>query len=153
VVIDAIRWRGCDVGLTDGQDGPDEQLAEHRHILPPVTDWSEANPAAGGAAPDVPPGEVWRRGDYLFIGTLEGVHRADPGDWIIKGVKGELYPCKPDIFAQTYEPAEADVAPREALLDIHIHLTRTDLARVMAGKTVTFGALGRTVHISEVRDD
>ena len=35
--------------------------------------------------------------------TLEGVHRASVGDYIIKGVKGEFYPCKPDIFANTYE--------------------------------------------------
>lgn len=41
----------------------------------------------------------------LYIPTLEGTHKADVGDWIIKGVKGELYPCKPDIFAATYEPA------------------------------------------------
>jgi hypothetical protein len=40
----------------------------------------------------------------LFIETLEGKMRADPGDWIITGVKGERYPCKPDIFAVTYEP-------------------------------------------------
>ena len=38
------------------------------------------------------------------IETLEGTMRADLGDWIIRGVKGELYPCKPDIFAATYEP-------------------------------------------------
>lgn len=37
------------------------------------------------------------------IKTLEGTMRANPGDWIIRGVKGELYPCKPDIFAATYE--------------------------------------------------
>lgn len=41
-----------------------------------------------------------------FIQTLEGVMRADEGDWIIRGVKGELYPCKPDIFEQTYERAD-----------------------------------------------
>lgn len=41
----------------------------------------------------------------LNIRTLEGVMHADPCDWIIKGVKGEFYPCKPDIFAMTYEPA------------------------------------------------
>lgn len=40
----------------------------------------------------------------LIIRTLEGEMRADVGDWIIRGVKGELYPCKPDIFAATYEP-------------------------------------------------
>ena len=44
----------------------------------------------------------------LFIPTLEGEMRADVGDWIIRGVQGEFYPCKPDIFAATYEPvAEA----------------------------------------------
>lgn len=40
---------------------------------------------------------------YLQIMTLEGVHNAMTGDFIIQGVKGELYPCKPDIFEQTYE--------------------------------------------------
>lgn len=44
---------------------------------------------------------------YATIKTLEGEMRADVGDWIIRGVKGELYPCKPDIFAATYEPADA----------------------------------------------
>lgn len=39
----------------------------------------------------------------LFIETLEGVMTAKPGDWIIRGVKGEFYPCKPDIFEATYE--------------------------------------------------
>ena len=43
---------------------------------------------------------------YLTIETLEGAHRANDGDWIIRGVKGELYPCKPDIFALTYEACE-----------------------------------------------
>lgn len=46
------------------------------------------------------------KGRYVEIGTLEGTMIASPGDWIIKGVKGEYYPCKPDIFAATYEPAE-----------------------------------------------
>jgi hypothetical protein len=43
-------------------------------------------------------------GDRLMIDTLEGTMAANPGDWIIKGVKGEVYPCKPDIFEATYEP-------------------------------------------------
>ena len=47
-----------------------------------------AQPAAAGGA---------------VIPTLEGVMRASLGDWIIKGVKGEFYPCKPDIFAATYD--------------------------------------------------
>jgi hypothetical protein len=40
----------------------------------------------------------------LMIPTLEGDHTASAGDWIIKGVKGEFYPCKPDIFEETNEP-------------------------------------------------
>jgi len=43
--------------------------------------------------------------DGLVIPTLEGYHLARRGDWIIKGVQGEFYPCKPDIFEATYEPA------------------------------------------------
>lgn len=39
------------------------------------------------------------------LNTPEAAHVIDPGDWIIQGVQGELYPCKPDIFAATYEPA------------------------------------------------
>jgi hypothetical protein len=42
----------------------------------------------------------------LKIPTLEGEMMASIGDWIIKGVNGELYPCKPDIFAKTYEKVE-----------------------------------------------
>jgi hypothetical protein len=41
--------------------------------------------------------------DKLSVRTLEGVMRVSVGDWIIKGVKGELYPCKPDIFDATYD--------------------------------------------------
>jgi len=42
----------------------------------------------------------------IYIITLEGTMRAEPCDWIIRGVQGELYPCKPDIFEQTYEAVE-----------------------------------------------
>ena len=45
-------------------------------------------------------------GPHVEIETAEGVMMAGYGDWIIKGVKGELYPCKPDIFDLTYEPVE-----------------------------------------------
>lgn len=43
------------------------------------------------------------RGGVYKIETLEGVMTAQPGDWIIKGVQGETYPCRPAIFEQTYE--------------------------------------------------
>ena len=47
-----------------------------------------------------------------WIDTLEGGHNVCPGDWIITGVKGERYPCKPDIFAATYEPVGEAAASR-----------------------------------------
>jgi hypothetical protein len=47
---------------------------------------------------------------WLDIPTLEGVMTASPGDWIIRGVRGEFYPCKPDIFVATYEPAALPAA-------------------------------------------
>ena len=46
--------------------------------------------------------------DHIEIETLEGTHRANPGDWIIQGIKGELYPCKHDIFIATYECVDPD---------------------------------------------
>lgn len=49
-----------------------------------------------------------------LIGTLEDLGEGQlvcPGDWIITGVKGEMYPCKPDIFAATYEPAAKEPQP------------------------------------------
>lgn len=86
VVIDAIRWNGtaeCLYGsvlpfIQEGYDDP--------HVRPGI-----------GYIPDA--GEI-------VIPTLEGKMTAKPGDWIIKGVKGELYPCKPDIFRMTYEKVE-----------------------------------------------
>src|SRR5437764_564114 len=67
--------------------GTDENFIE-------ITDWA---------------GDVWYRSPHhtkLFIKTLEGDMEASLGDWIIKGVKGEFYPCKPDIFEATYEPVD-----------------------------------------------
>lgn len=53
--------------------------------------------------PDMYPKELENRTIHLFIETLEGTHCAEPYDYIIRGIKGELYPCKPDIFDATYE--------------------------------------------------
>ena len=47
--------------------------------------------------------ELHTKPNYLIILTLEGDMKAKINDWIIKGVKGEFYPCKPDIFEETYE--------------------------------------------------
>lgn len=79
VVIEAIQY-----------DGTENSVVE-------ILQMKETNSSAKSIRVDA--------GD-LLIHTLEGVMRADKGDWIIKGVNGELYPCKPDIFDKTYEPAE-----------------------------------------------
>ena len=65
---------------------------------------------------DLPPwvAEAYEKGDVLFLNhprrveiiTLEGTMTALWDDWIIRGVQGELYPCKPDIFEATYEAVE-----------------------------------------------
>lgn len=48
----------------------------------------------------------WINHPEIGIKTLEGNMKAKPNDWVIKGVNGEFYPCKPDIFEKTYEPVE-----------------------------------------------
>lgn len=58
--------------------------------------------------PSEEPGVLYRMYGELRIHTLEGPHTVDPGDWIIQGVAGELYPCKPHIFERTYEPVDED---------------------------------------------
>lgn len=55
-------------------------------------------------------GAIMRTGDVIEIYTLEGIVKANPGDYILRGVKGELYPCKPDIFAATYSEAGEETA-------------------------------------------
>jgi len=50
--------------------------------------------------------EAYQTQKEQIIHTLEGDMKASPGDWIITGIRGEVYPCKPDIFEETYEPME-----------------------------------------------
>lgn len=67
-----------------------------------ILDWiNGGNGAKGPATYDL----TGKPSMSIHIETLEGVMRADVGDFIIKGVNGEFYPCKPDIFAKTYEAA------------------------------------------------
>lgn len=81
VVVEAVQF--------DGQNIKDiEALSDSRKC-----EWEETHPYG------------YRSGN-LSIRTLEGVMLAKPGDFIIKGVNGEIYPCKPDIFEKTYEPVE-----------------------------------------------
>lgn len=75
-----------------------EQWWPGKHIEGVVRKEAQAVPSrAGGTAFVMPPRDV--------VETLEGEMTVSPGDWIITGVKGERYPCKPDIFDATYEPA------------------------------------------------
>ena len=84
VVIDAIKW--------DGGNGQD--------VLAFTNNKAIFEESIGGSED----GEGYpQRYVKLIIPTLEGNHEAREGDWIIKGVKGEVYPCKPDIFEATYE--------------------------------------------------
>ncbi|WP_210729203.1 hypothetical protein [Actinomyces procaprae] len=78
VIIEALRYDGTVAGSIT------------------VLDW------IGDAAPD---GRADNKGGILTIHTLEGDMVASPGDWIIRGVQGEFYPCKPDIFEATYQLA------------------------------------------------
>lgn len=91
VVIEALQWDGADYDALAGFLGPEM----YSHV------------GFSSSAPGQAPSSVQ-------ITTLEGIMSASPGDWIIRGVKGEFYPCKPDIFAATYEPAAAGPVAAEA---------------------------------------
>lgn len=85
VVIEAIQWNG-------------DNLNEIKEFVGESLDYSIIDTAwkVGKGAPHV----------LMKIHTLEGDYECTKGDYIIKGVQGEFYPCKPDIFEQTYEVAE-----------------------------------------------
>ena len=76
VIVDAIQWTGSNKNE--------------------VYKWEKS---CGGEAMLV----VREDMGFVYVHTLEGSMKANKNDWIIKGVKGEFYPCKPDIFEQTYE--------------------------------------------------
>lgn len=76
------------------------QLQDELGQVQSVARWVESN--GGGVTEPFLPTE----GHVLSILTLEGEMRAGLGDFIIRGVQGEFYPCKPDIFEATYEPVE-----------------------------------------------
>ena len=68
-----------------------------RYYVDPRPDWFQDR---------VTKNEIITHETHCDIKTLEGVMRGDCGDWIIQGVKGEVYPCKPDVFEQTYDLAK-----------------------------------------------
>lgn len=92
VVIEAVRVTAADFNGASFDGSPFSEMP----------DWLGTAWDAGTLS--IHPGDE----DYAkwAIQTLEGTMIAEPGDYIIQGVKGELYPCKGDIFAATYEPAD-----------------------------------------------
>ena len=88
VVIEAMRWDGTEASLAVALNWIDFDSLPNDGVHTKV---------GVGYAPAL---------GTLDIPTLEGMMTASPGDWIIKGVAGEFYPCKPDIFEATYEPVE-----------------------------------------------
>jgi hypothetical protein len=75
-----------------------------------ICDWAKSHGITGDRDPgpsSTPSLEELFRFEtpIMLVRTLEGTMAASVGDWIIRGVKGEFYPCKPDIFDATYEPA------------------------------------------------
>lgn len=95
VVIEAMQWTGENANA--------------------IVDWAQGG-WKGATDLDGSHGGIWLKQRViegtdeavftLIIPTLEGDHEARIGDWIIIGVKGEIYPCKSDIFAATYDPAD-----------------------------------------------
>ena len=71
-----------------------------------MTNFNQKEIAEWATGAEIIPASMCLRPGSIRIPTLEGDHTAAPGDWIIKGVKGEFYPCKNDIFEMTYEKAE-----------------------------------------------
>lgn len=78
-------------------------VEENIGSVPPPCDDEQGHAPTPGVTIDPADGRI-------VIRTLEGDMKADLGDWIIKGVQGEFYPCKPDIFQATYEPVEPEHA-------------------------------------------
>ena len=81
VEIEAVQWLGCN--------------DKNQETCTAIVAWIES---FGGSS--------WIQGDFLGIRTLEGDMQANPGDWIIKGISGEFYPCKSGIFTDSYEPTD-----------------------------------------------
>lgn len=84
VVIEAIQWNG-NTNLKEITEFVGQELK--------AEEFATAAYEAGAGKPYY----------SLIIETLEGKMKADPNDWIIKGIKGEFYPCKPDIFEKSYD--------------------------------------------------
>jgi hypothetical protein len=96
VVIDAILYNGDN----------------HQEVIDFTNGTAKYQAAVGGDEKGAGHPQLYTR---LTIETLEGVYLCSVGDYVIKGVKGEYYPCKPDIFEMTYEKVENPIAGSNGL--------------------------------------
>ena len=78
---------------------------QKRPVVIQAMQW-DGTPESANAIEEWSDGKVERDDVHLEVKTLEGVMRANPMDWIIRGVQGEFYPCRDDIFTQTYVHAD-----------------------------------------------
>ncbi|MGI4776936.1 MAG: hypothetical protein ACRYGA_02265 [Janthinobacterium lividum] len=118
VVIEATQWRkNGDHPADFAEDQPGLENGELRIFTGAerqANDWEGGvvryfrHPDVSGEAPCRHCGV--RMHEHGWIDTLEGGHIVCPGDWVITGVKGERYPCKPDIFEATYEAVASAAA-------------------------------------------
>jgi len=115
VTIEAVQWDGTAEGATPIIDWVLACGNTARYVDHPATlhsslcrcdgrAWVPALNLRGPARPCEETEPTGGRPATLDIDTLEGTMSANAGDWIIRGVQGEQYPCKPDIFDATYEP-------------------------------------------------
>ena len=88
VVVEAVQWAGF----------VDREVTAQFNI--------KRHPTTNLNLHDKCPSCIYEKFNHGQIDTLEGVHIVCPGDWIITGIKGERYPCKPDIFEKTYDMVE-----------------------------------------------
>ena len=97
VVVEAVRWNTPD---EDGNVLLARECTDHPMVRP--TSYREVSEQLGtsGCSKEYP---YWGWEVLGMIDTLEGKHVVSPGDYVIQVAKGELYPCKPDIFHMTYE--------------------------------------------------
>lgn len=114
VEIEAVQWDGTAAGATPVIDwilshGGSARFRDNPPMMHDIAcrcDGRGVIPGGHLTADLIPCPETEPTGGKppdIAIGTLEGTMTASPGDWIIRGVQGEFYPCKPDIFAATYE--------------------------------------------------
>lgn len=101
VVIEAVQWNKP----VNGRPLYSNECTDHPAVRP--ASYGEIADLCGtsGCSKEFP---YWDWSVMGVIDTMEGKHVVSPGDWIITGVRGEVYPCKPDIFEQTYEPLETE---------------------------------------------